>query len=125
MDLYLTEDGDLAANHAGDISTTSNPWRDDLQQAYVLVMTEQGDFLTYPGLGASLNDLKGMPQSPATGKHGEDLIRASLQREGRFVGLPFTVTAVPTGPNTIRFDVEIVSGSRQQVRFSIEQELGI
>lgn len=125
MDLYLTDEGDLSVSHAGDIAVTENPWRDDLQQAYVRVMTEIGDFLTYPELGASLNELKGMPQSPATGRHGEELIRSAFNREGRFSGLPFNVTSVPTGPNTIRFDIEITSASRQQVRLSVEQELGI
>lgn len=125
MDFYFTEEGNIAVSPSGDIAMTATPWRDDLQQAYVRVMTEQGDFLLYETLGASLTELHGMPQSPDTGKYGEDLIAAALNREGRFVGRPFTVNSVPTGPQSIRFDVSIMSGNREQIRLSVEQDLGL
>lgn len=123
MDFYLTDDGDIAVSHSGDIAMTPSPWRDDLQQAYVRALTEQGDFLLYPNLGASLSRLIGMPQSPHTGEFGKRLIEAALDREGRFTGRSYSVESVPTGPQTIRFDISIISGNREELRLSIEQDL--
>jgi len=123
-DLHFTDSGDVALSPSGDLALTESPWRDDLQQAYIRVMTDAGDYLLYDELGASLSRLYGMPQSRETGRFGEQLISAALDREGRFIGKPFDVNAVPIGPQAIRFDVSIVSGSRGQVQFSVEQELG-
>jgi hypothetical protein len=125
MDLYFTSDGDLAMSPSGDLAITETPWRDDVQQAYIRVMTDEGDYLLYPNLGASLSTLYGMPQSPETGSYGESLIVSALNREGRFSGKPFSVNAVPTGPQSIRFDVDITSGSREAIRLSVEQNLGL
>jgi len=124
-DLYFTEEGNLGISPSGDLAMTDTPWRDDLQQAYIRVMTDQGDYLLYPNLGASLSELYGMPQSVSTGAYGEDLITSALNREGRFVGKPFNVKAVPTGPQSIRFDISIVSGNREQIQLSVEQDLGL
>ena len=66
-----------------------------------------------------------MPQSPETGQRGVELISAALDREGRFIGKQYTVNAVPTGLQTIRFDVSIISGSQGQLVLSVEQNLGI
>lgn len=125
MDMYFTEDGDIARSPSGDIAVTPTQYRDDLQQAYIRIMTDQSDYLLYPELGASLSQLNGMPQSPETGRIGEKLITSALNREGRFAGRSFTVTSVPTGPQTIRFDVDIVSGSKELIRLSVEQDLGL
>lgn len=124
-DLYFSEAGDIAVGHDGDLSLTQTPWRDDAQQAYIRVMTDIGDYLLYPDLGASLVRLRGMPQSPATGKFGVDLIMAALQREARFVGKNIHVDPVPTGYQSIRFDISITSGNREQLLLSVEQDLGI
>lgn len=125
MDLYFTSDGDLAMSPSGDLAITDTPWRDDVQQAYIRVMTDEGDYLLYPDLGASLSTLFGMPQSPETGSFGVSLITAALNREGRFNGRSFSVNSVPTGPQSIRFDVDILSGSRETIRLSVEQNLGL
>lgn len=125
MDLFFTEGGDLRISHNGDLAVTPTPWRDDVQQAYIRVMTDQGDFLIYPELGASLSELYGMPQSPGTGQYGEELIKGALTREGRFAGVPFSVKAVPVDYNTIRFDITLVSGSRERIEFSVQQELNV
>jgi len=125
MDLYFTEDGDIATSPEGDIAVTDTPWRDDMQQAYIRVMTDEGDYLIYSDLGASLSLLNGMPQSPETGDYGVALITSALNREGRFAGRPFTVKPVPIGPQSIRFDVSITSGSRDQIKLSVEQGLGL
>jgi len=125
MDLYFTEEGDLTLSPSGDLATSNTPWRDDVQQAYIRVMTDEGDYLLYPELGASLSLLYGLPQSADTGAYGEELVSAALNREGRFAGKPFVVKAVPVGPQAIRFDVDITSGSRDAIRLSVEQNLGL
>jgi len=123
MDLYLTDAGDIVANGSGDIALTPTVWRDDVQQAYLRTMTDAGDFLLAPLLGASLSQLYGQPQSPQTGQLGIDLITAALQREGRFTGKPIQVNAIPTGSQTIRFDITITSGSQEQIKLSVQQDL--
>lgn len=121
-DFYFTEEGDIAVSPHGDI-TVAETWRDDMQQAYIRVMTEQGDFLLYPTLGASLSRLYGLPQTPETGAYGEQLIAEALNREGVFAGRSYRVKAIPTGHQTVRFDVEIVSGNRRALAVSVEQDL--
>lgn len=125
MDLYFTQAGDLAVSSSGDLALTQTEWRDDVQQVYVRLMTDAGDYIIYPELGASLSTLYGLPQSQATGERGISLIRAALDREGRFLGKNYRVDAIPDSYQSIRFDVYISTGSRDQVRLSIEQALGI
>lgn len=131
-DLYFTEDGDIAVSPSGDLALTQADWRDDVQQIYIRLMTDIGDFdmrVPHQGvcseLGANLSQLYGMPQSEATGDYGIGLIESALARENRFGGKPVTVKAVPTGVQSIRFDVYVKSGSRDKVKLSIEQNLGV
>lgn len=125
MDLYITEAGDLAVSSNGDLAMADTPWRDDVQAAYIRVMTDPGDFTLYPLLGAGLSNLYGMPQTPATGQTGVTLIQSALDREGRFLGKPTTITPVPISYQTIRFDIAITSGSREQIKLSVEQGLDV
>lgn len=125
MDLFMTESGDLAISPSGDLAITKTHWRDDVQQAYIRMMTDVGDHLVYPTLGANLSSLYGMPQSPATGNLGITLIREAMDREGRFVGKNITINAVPTGHQTLRFDVYIAAGSEDRIKLSVEQDLGV
>jgi hypothetical protein len=124
-DFYFTQQGDITVSANGDIGVTETIWRDDSQQAYVRLMTDIGDFSLYPGLGADLSRLYGMPQSEATANVGKELISAALSRENRFAGKAIVINAAPTGPQTIRFDVYVVSGSRDQLILSIQQDLGV
>lgn len=125
MDLYLTEAGDLAVTSNGDLALTETVWRDLSQQAYLRIMTQTDDFILYPSLGADLEALIGMPQSAETAEVGKQLIISALNREGRFIGLPIEVKAVPISFQSIRFDIYITYGSRTQMILSIEQDLGI
>lgn len=124
-DLYFKETGDVAVSPSGDLALTPTNWRSDAQQAYIRTLTEQGDYLLYENLGASLSRLYGMPQSQKTGNVGIELIRAALDREGVFLGKPCTIKAIPIGPQKIRFDINIVSGSQEQILLSVEQDLGL
>ena len=123
-DLYLTLDGDLVLNSNKDIARVNTSLQNDVQQVYVRLMTEPGDFSAYPSLGVDLSMLYGMPQNQKTGQYGKELILAALNREGLFKGRNITVDAVPTSPDTIRFDIHVQSASNQPVTLSIKQNLG-
>lgn len=125
MDFYFSGKGDITVSSNGDIGQTETIWRDDAQQAYVRVMTEPGDFLLYPQLGSNLSLLYGMPQTQMTADYGKAIITEALARENRFAGKTIDISAVPTGPQTIRFDIHVTSGSRHQLILSIQQDLQI
>ena len=125
MDFYFNEAGDIQRSSNGDIALTDTSWRDSVQQAYIRVMTDAGDYLLYPTLGASLSQLYGMPQSPATGQIGINLITNSLVSDNTFSASQVSVNAVPTGYQTIRFDITLTSGSFQSLQLSLEQNLGL
>jgi hypothetical protein len=123
-DLYFTLTGDIVVNGNKDIALTNSPLQSDIQQVYIRLMTEPGDFYIYPNLGIDLSMMYGMPQTPETGDFGKRLIKAGLQREGLFKGRNIKIEAIPTGYDTIRFDVHIFSDIDQPVVLSISQGLG-
>lgn len=125
MDLFMNEDGDIAVSSTGDLAMTETTWRDLAQQAYVSIMTSKGDFVLYPNLGADLEQLYGMPQSPATGEFGRQLISDALNQTDRFRGLQYDIKAIPTGFQTIRFDIYVTSTAQNDLVLSIEQNLGV
>jgi hypothetical protein len=123
-DLYFTLNGDILIGGNKDIVLTNSSMQSDVQQAYIRLMTEPGDFYIYPLLGIDLSLLYGMPQSPETGEFGKKLIQTGLQREGIFKGRNIKIDAVPTSRDTIRFDVHIISDIDQPVVLSVSQTLG-
>ena len=125
MDFYFGQDGDIKIDSTGDIGLTEDSWRDEAQQVYIRCMTDVGDFRLYPALGADLNRLIGMPQSESTGDYGIALIKSALDREGRFTGKVIEVKAVPTGPQTIRFDIYVITNTVPRQVLSVQQELGV
>lgn len=124
-DLYFDEEGDLLRDSSGDIALTETPWRDDLQQCYIRLMTDIGDFLLYPQMGCNLSQLYGFPQSPQTGQAGINLIQAGLTRENKFTANNINVKAVPISFQALRFDVNLTSGSQQIIRLQVAQNLGV
>ena len=116
--------GDIVINGNKDISLTNNAMQDDIQQIYLRLMTEPGDFYVYPQLGTDLSILYGMPQDKETGDLGRRLIRAALEQEGIFKGRNIRIDAVPTGPDSIRFDVHIISDGYEPIVLSVTQNLG-
>jgi hypothetical protein len=111
-DFYIDLAGDLRITGNGDIALTQSPGEKDIQQVYLRLMTEPGDFYIYPNLGTDLSMLYGMPQTPETGDFGKRLIRAALERENIFGNRQISIEAVPTSADSIRFDVFIVSDFR-------------
>ena len=122
-DMYFTETGDIRVDANGDIAITDTSYRNLGQQAHIRAMTQVGDWLTYPRLGADLDRLYGMPQSEATGNFGKALIESALSRESTFAALNYTVNAVPTGPQSIRFDITIRTQTGNRTVLSIERNL--
>ena len=123
-DLYFTLNGDILIGGNKDIALTNSSMQSDVQQAYIRLMTEPGDFYIYPLLGIDLSLLYGMPQSAETGEFGKKLIQTGLQREGIFKGRNIKIDSVPTSRDTIRFDVHIISDIDQPVVLSVSQTLG-
>jgi hypothetical protein len=123
-DLYFTMTGDMLVNGNRDIAITTSGLQDDIQQVYLRLMTEPGDFYIYPSLGTDLSMLYGMPQSKETGDLGKRLIRAALEKEDIFRGRNIQIEAIPTGPDTIRFDVHIITDTNEPVVLSVTQDLG-
>ena len=123
-DLYFTLTGDIVVNGNMDVALSNSPIQNDIQQIYLRLMTEPGDFYVYPLLGIDLSLLYGMPQSPQTGEFGKNLIRSGLQKEGLFKDRNILINAIPTSRDSIRFDVHIVSDSDQVITLSVSQNLG-
>ena len=122
-DLFLTMSGDLLVNGNKDIASVNLGSQNDVQQIYLRLMTEPGDFYVYPSLGTDLSILYGMPQSQETGNLGQRLIREALERENIFAGRNIEITSVPTGPDSIRFDVHITSDTNEPIVRSVTQNL--
>lgn len=121
----MTEDGDIALSPAGDFAITDTPWRELSQHAYISILTQKGDFLLYPQLGSELEKLIGLPQAPSTGEVGKQIISDALRKLPRFQTLPIDIRAIPTGPQSIRFDIYVTSGYKSDMVLSIEQNLGV
>jgi len=124
-DLYFSEDGDIKISVNGDIAITQTASRDVAQQIYMRVMTELGDFVIYPNLGAQLDQLIGLPQTAKTGQFGEQIILEALRRDGRLRGRPMSIKAVPVGSQTIRFDIYTMIENKNSLILSVEQDLGV
>jgi len=122
-DFYLDLSGDLKISPNKDIAMVQSRSQNDIQQIYIRLMTEPGDFYVYPKLGTELNVLYGMPQSQATGEVGKRLIRQALLRENVFADRKISITAVPTSSNSIRFDVHIEDNSVDPITISVTQEI--
>lgn len=122
-DFYFDLSGDIKISPNKDIAMTQSRAQNDVQQIYIRLMTEPGDFYSYPQLGCDLNILYGMPQSRATGEIGKRIIRQALIREGVFGDRNITINAVPTSTTSIRFDVHIEDNSLEPTVISVTQEL--
>lgn len=122
-DLYFDLSGDIKISPNKDIASTQTRSQSDIQQIYIRLMTEPGDFYSYPRLGCDLNVLYGMPQTRETGEIGKRIIKQSLSKEGIFGDRNITINAVPTSRNSIRFDVHIQNNGIEPVTISVTQDL--
>lgn len=122
-DFYLDLSGDLKISPNKDIALVQSRSQNDIQQIYIRLMTEPGDFHVYPKLGTELAVLYGMPQTKETGEMGKRLIKQALVREEVFADRKISISAVPTSKNTIRFDVHIEDNSVEPITISVTQEI--
>lgn len=125
-DLYFDLSGDIKLSANNDLAVVADAGQKNVQQIYIRLMTEVGDFYSYPQLGCDLSVLYGMPQTMATGEIGKRIIRASLEdpnKGGIFRGANITIEAVPTSSTSIRFDVHILDNADKPVTLSVTQEL--
>jgi hypothetical protein len=122
-DLYFDLSGDLKLSSNKDIASTQSRSQSDIQQIYIRLMTEPGDFYSYPDLGSDIGIIYGMPQSPNTGEIGKRLIRQALSKDDIFLGRNITIESVPTSRTSIRFDVHVVDNSQGPITISVTQEL--
>lgn len=125
-DFYFDLSGDIMLSSNKDIALATSSGQKDVQQIFIRLMTETGDFYSYPQLGCDLSMLYGMPQTIATGEIGKRIIRAALEdsdKGGIFKGRNITIEAVPTSANSIRFDVHILDNSLDPVTLSVTQDL--
>ena len=122
-DLYFDLSGDLKLSPNKDIASTQSRSQSDIQQIYIRLMTEPGDFYSYPNLGSDIGIIYGMPQSPNTGEIGKRLIRQALSKDDIFLGRNITIEAVPMSRTSIRFDVHVVDNSQGPITISVTQEL--
>jgi hypothetical protein len=116
--------GDLVIDGGKDIATTNSRMQEDVQQVYIRLMTEPGDFQVYPSLGVDLSLLYGMPQTKETGDFGKKLIQAGLQKEGLFKGKNIRIEAIPISKDSIRFDVHVIYDTDQPITLSVSQNIG-
>jgi len=125
-DFYFDLSGDIMLSANRDIALVSSSGQKDVQQIFIRLMTETGDFYAYPQLGCDLSPLYGMPQTIATGEIGKRIVRSALEnpeKGGIFKGRNISIEAVPTSANTIRFDVHILDNSLDPVTLSVTQDL--
>ena len=66
-----------------------------------------------------------MPQSRETGNLGIRIIEEALTNNQNLAASKIAVEAVPTGPQSIRFDIYIVNGPKKSMILSIDQPLGM
>lgn len=105
--------GDLQLSETGDLALVEGT-RQDHQQLLSRVRTSKSDWPYHAWIGASLEELKGMPNTRETANKGVRMIADSLTRDDRFGGRGVEVIPVPTAPDQITFfvfmDGELVLG---------------
>jgi phage baseplate assembly protein W len=123
IDLSITDNGDLQVASSGDLAITTHKYSADLQQTFMIVRTERGDFIPYPTFGSNLYKLWGLPNTPQTGNRGMAELSTAITTDGRLANANVQIKAIPTAANAIRFDVDIQFGRSQTHIITLEQKL--
>jgi hypothetical protein len=110
-DLALSVSGDLIIGDDGDLDTVEGETA-LLQEVLVRLRTRKGDARYAQGMGASLDTLKGQPNSPETGQAAEKLVSAALTHDGLFAPEALSVIAMPTSETTIALVITGNTSSR-------------
>jgi hypothetical protein len=123
IDIATTDDGDLQVSSSGDLALTTHQYSADLQQAYLVVRTELGDFSLYPTFGSDIYKLWGLPNTPKTAEKGVQELHRAITANGRLANASVGVKAVPTAANAIRFDIDIQFARSTTHILTLEQKL--
>lgn len=100
-DIRLTEDGDISIGPTGDIDLS---YGDDclIDQIRFRLLTQIGDNLLFPMMGADLETLIGLDNIQSTGTKAENLIRSALIHDQFLAESDINMLrAVPMDANTI------------------------
>lgn len=73
------------------------------------IMTEKGDWIAYPGLGNSLSDLIGEPNTQETALKGKQYIIDCLTYDSFLSADKFTVQTIPVNDKEILYVLNITS----------------
>jgi len=122
-DIAITDGGDLQISSGGDIAISTHRYSAALQEIYMTVRTERGDFIPYPWFGSDVYKLWGLPNSPRTGTKGVEELAKAITRDGRFSDADIKINAVPVAANQIRFDIDVRFSTNQTFLITLEQKL--
>lgn len=107
-DLAWTSRGDLVIGHDGDLyDTSTDPLRSIFQEIRTRVMSDLGDWLMYPDVGASISDFVGEPNNKIVAEAIKTRIIASLARHGLVAREDVSIRYMPVDIDQILFRVSL------------------
>lgn len=107
-DLAWTSRGDLVIGHDGDLyDTSTDPLRSIFQEIRTRVMSDLGDWLMYPDVGASISDFVGEPNNKVVAEAIKTRIIASLARHGLVAREDVSIRYMPVDIDQILFRVSL------------------
>lgn len=114
VDLDMSPEGDLEIDEHGDFALAHGPscLEDDI---HIRVSTNNPDFYHYPEIGATLDDLKGQPNTREVANIGVEKIRHCLTRDGKIASHDLTIYAAPTSPEELMFYIIVKSRSQRDM----------
>lgn len=96
IDLRFSWNGDLGLGSEGDLADTSDDYLQSLrQEIHDVCASYAGDWALYSGLGASLRDFIGEPNTRRTGEAIQERLRISLISSGIVAEEDLEVRVVP------------------------------
>lgn len=100
-DIRFSEEGDIIIEDGNLKMTEGNEsLKQDVNNR---LRTNNPDWNNHNGIGADLEDLRGMKNTKETGLEGEDKIRKALTYDNRVSSADLKIKSVPTAPNEITY----------------------
>lgn len=120
-DLTWTFRGDFALGHNGDLADTYyDPLRSLYQEIRTRIQSDIGDWMLNPGIGASLSDFVGEPNSKNTAAALKVRLTSSLTKFGLINNSDIKVSFMPIDIDRILFRVTISVMATARNRSSTE-----
>jgi hypothetical protein len=114
-DLVWTSRGDIAIGHNGDIADTfSDPLRSLYQEIRTRIMSEIGDWVIYPEIGASISDFVGEPNTKVTAESVKNRIQSALAKNGLINNSDMNILYMPIDIDKllVRLSVKVAPTAR-------------